>query len=242
MSKGSTDRVSRTVTMARESGAIPWEWIVDETREVEQRSAWGDLVAYGEALRRSYCKDRWADQPERLIVVSEKGTVGGLLRPVIHRYGVPFQVLHGFGSATALNDLAEMSASDPRPLTVLYVGDHDPSGRHMSDVDLPGRIERYGGKAEVLRLAVTPGQIDRHRLSTFPAHDKRQDARYGWFLAHHGEACCELDALDPNVLRSLVADAIAGRIDRAAWRRSDAAEAAELASLAEVFAAWPGAA
>ncbi len=241
MAKGSTDRVSRALTMAREAGAIPWEWIVDETREVERRSAWGDLGAYGETVRRSYHKDRWADQPERLIVVSEKGTVGGLLRPVIHRSGVPFQVLHGFGSATALNGLAGMSADDPKPLTILYVGDHDPSGRSMSDRDLPGRLDRYGGKAAVVRLAVTPAQIAADGLSTFSAHDKAKDARYRWFLETHGETCCELDTLDPNDLRAAVEDAISNHIDAAAWRRADLAEAAELASLAEVFAAWPGA-
>ncbi|MBA3415750.1 MAG: hypothetical protein H0U10_11055 [Chloroflexia bacterium] len=242
MSKGSTDKVSRVLTIAREQGTIPWGSIVDETRAVERRAAWGDLAAFGETVRDAYHKDRWDDQPERLFVVSEKNTVGGLLRPVLRRYGVPFQVLHGFGSATALNDLAGMSASDPRPLTIFYVGDHDPSGRHMSDVDIPGRIDRYGGEASIVRLAVTPAQIAAHRLSTFSAHDKRLDSRYGWFLATHGETCAELDALDPNAVRSLVEGAIVAKIDAAAWRRSDAAESAELATLADVFAAWPGAA
>ncbi len=242
MGKGSTDRVSRALTAAREQGLIPWEWIVDETREIEHRPGWENAAAFMDAARRSYRRDRWADQPERLIVVSEKATVGGLLRPVIHRYGVPFQVLHGFGSATALNDLAALSLADPRPLTILYVGDHDPSGRHMSDRDLPDRLGRYGGEAAIIRLAATPGQMERYRLSTFSAHDKARDARYRWFLDRHGEACCELDAIDPNVLRAVVDAAIAGRIDAAAWERSEEAEAAELASLAEVFAGWPGSA
>lgn len=112
----------------------------------------------------------------------------------------------------------------------------------MSDADIPGRLRRYGGRADVLRLAVTPAQITAYRLSTFSAHERAQDARYRWFVDNHGETCAELDSLDPNVLRSLVGDAIAGRIDDAAWQRSNAAEAAELRSLAEVFAAWPGAA
>ena len=55
-----------------------------------------------------------------------------------------------------MNDLAELSVSDPRPLTLLYVGDPDPSGRHMSDADIPGRLERYLGDANLVRLAVTP--------------------------------------------------------------------------------------
>ena len=240
MSKGSTDSVSRVLRIARETGTIPFAWIVDETRELELRAQWDDPAAFMETARRSYRKDRWADQPERLIVVSEKGTVGGLLRPVIHRYGVPFQVLHGFGSTTALNDLAEMSTDDPRPLTILYAGDHDPSGRHMSDVDILGRVGRYGGRVSLVRLAVTPQQIKTHDLPTFAAAEKSKDARHGWFVATHGEVCCELDALDPNVLRSVVDRAIRRRIDAEAWERANRAEAAEMASIAEVFAAWPG--
>lgn len=61
MSKRSTDKVSRALTAAREQGIVPWAWIVDETREVEQRSAWGDMESYGETVRRAYHKDRWAD-------------------------------------------------------------------------------------------------------------------------------------------------------------------------------------
>jgi hypothetical protein len=35
MSKNDTNRVSRQLTDARERGEIPWEWVVDETREPE---------------------------------------------------------------------------------------------------------------------------------------------------------------------------------------------------------------
>lgn len=241
MSKRSTDKVSRALVIAREEGIILWSHTVDETRPVEQPVAWGDLDAYGQSVRDSYTKDRWADQPKRLILVSEKGTVGGLLRPTISHFGIPFLVLHGFGSATALNGLAVLAEADPRPLTILYVGDFDPSGRSMCDLDLPGRLRRYGGVAEVVRVAVTPEQMTAYGLSTFPAADKDRDARYQWFVETHGPVCCELDSVDPNVLRTLVENAIARRIDVAIWQRSAVAEAAELASLADVFANWPAA-
>ncbi len=242
MGKNATDRVSRALTAARERGVIPWAWIVDETREIEHRQGWDDPEAYMATVWRSYRKDRWADQPERLMVVSEKGTVGGVLRPVIHAYGVPFGVYHGFGSATALNDLAERSVADRRPLTILYVGDHDPSGRAMSDVDIPSRLARYGGEATIERLAVTPEQIARHDLPTFSAHDKIKDARYRWFLERHGEVCCELDALDPTVLRETVEAAIRQHLDLELWERAEAVEAVELASLRAFLNGWPGAA
>jgi hypothetical protein len=224
MSKAEVGRVSRVLTTARERGMIPWEWIVDETREVERTQAWSDPASYADTVMYAYKRDWWGDQPERIMVISEKGTVGGLLRPVLREYRVPFLVLHGFSSATALNDLAALSVDDPRPLTLLYVGDHDPSGRNMSDSDVPGRLERYGGNADVIRLAVTPDQIARFALPTFSVHEKRQDPRYREFLKIHGETCCELDALDPNTVRDLVEGAITERID---WDRWNAARADE---------------
>lgn len=240
MGKNETSKVSRALTTARERGMISWSWIVDETRSVEAWQGWTDPDAFVREQLDGYRRDWWQDQPQRLLVISEKATIGGVLRPVLSGYAAEFLVLHGFGSATALNDLAKLSISDPRPLTLLYVGDHDPSGRHMSDVDIPERLERYGGRADLIRLAVTPGQIRDQTLPTFSAHDKAKDARYHWFLDHHGETCCELDALDPNVLREIIGDAITDRIDRELWARAQIAEAAEAASIHAFLSTWNG--
>jgi hypothetical protein len=242
MSKGATDRVSRALVRAREEGTIPWAWIVDETRPLELQPTWDDPDAYMEVVAESYRRDRWGSQPERVMIVSEKGTVGGVIRPVIRAYGLPFAVYHGFGSATALRNLAERSVADRRPLTILYVGDHDPSGRYMSEVDLPERLERYGGVARIERLAVTRDQIADHRLLTFSAAEKQKDARHAWFVGAYGQTCCELDAMDPNDLRQTVEDAIVRLIDPDAWELAGATEEAEAASLKAYFDAWPGAA
>jgi hypothetical protein len=50
-------------------------------------------------VQRSYRRDRWAQQPRRLEVWSEKGTVRGMLAPVLDKYGVTFRVMHGYSSA-----------------------------------------------------------------------------------------------------------------------------------------------
>ena len=65
MAKSETNRVSVQLTYARESGLIPWDWIVDETREVEhQFSAWDDLAEYLDTVRTDYARDRWTRQPK----------------------------------------------------------------------------------------------------------------------------------------------------------------------------------
>ena len=240
MSKNSTAKVSRILVMARERGLIPWGWIVDETRPVELVSSWDDPDNYLDCVIAGYRKDRWISQPRRVMVVSEKGTIGGLLRPVIRKYGVPFQVYHGFGSATALHDLAKRSRSDRRVLAILYVGDHDPSGRYMSDLDLGERLERYNGVAYIERVAVTEEQIEDHELMTFSANEKKADARHPWFVEHHGETCCELDALNPNTLRQLVEDAILWHLDQDAWNQAGSTEEAEATSIGDFIRSYPG--
>jgi hypothetical protein len=109
MSKSSTNRVSTQLVYAREHQLIPWEWIVDETRDAETVVAWDDLANYANDVRRSYRRNRWKDQPRQVEVWSEKGTVRGTLAPVLNQYGVTFRVMHGYSSATTVNQVADQT-------------------------------------------------------------------------------------------------------------------------------------
>ena len=172
MATSDMQKVYRLLKEARERGVIPWEWIVDETREVEKVSTWRDPKAYVRAVRRSYRRDFWQNQPDRVMVVSEKGTVRGLIRPVTDEYGVGFLPVHGFSSATAAHDLA--LDDDGRTLIILYVGDYDPSGMFMSDEDLPKRMEKYGGDHVIIkRIALVKDDLP--GLPSFPAKTKSKD-------------------------------------------------------------------
>ena len=160
MSKASTNAVSRILTRAREEDEIDWDWIVDETREAETAARWTDPDEIIRATVRDYRRDYWQDQECRVEIWSEKGTVRGTLAPVLDEYGITLRVLHGYGSATAVHDPADESTADDRPLHVLYVGDWDPSGLHMSEIDLPARIERYGGEIDITRVAIVDFDLD----------------------------------------------------------------------------------
>jgi hypothetical protein len=119
-------RVYRLLKEARERNIIPWHWIVDEAREFECTPSWNDPEAFARAASRQYRRDFWQQQPVRCEVWSEKGTLRGVLAPVLDKYGVGFRVMHGFSSATVVHDIAE--DDDGRGLIALYVGDWDPSG------------------------------------------------------------------------------------------------------------------
>jgi hypothetical protein len=238
MARAEMRRVYRLLKEARERGDIPWEWIVDETRELERRATWDDPEAYARTVSRAYRRDFWNQQPVRVEVWSEKGTVRGVLQPVLNDYQVGFRVMHGFSGATTIHDVAE--DYDGRPLIVLYVGDYDPSGLNMSEHDIRNRLDKYGGDHVILkRVALTRKRAV--GLPSFPATDKKDDPRFKWFVQNFGNQCWELDALDPNDLRTLVEEAIRGEIEPVAWERCDQINKAERESLRTVLAGWKGA-
>jgi hypothetical protein len=178
--------------------------------------------------------DFWNQQPVRCEVWSEKGTVRGVLAPVLDQYAVGFRVMHGFSSAT-VHDVCQ--DDDGRPLIVLYVGDFDPSGLFMSEEDLPKRLDKYGGtQVELKRIALTREQV--RGLPPFPETDKRKDPRYGWFVARYGDRCWELDAMDRNDLRACVEKAIRKLIEPMAWKRCEIVNKAQQQSLKTIIAKW----
>ena len=238
MAKKNVAKVSRIVTQMREEGSLPWEWIADETRRKEQVPSWQDPQKYLVSVLAQYRKSFWDHQPFHVEVWSEKSTVAGVLAPVLTDYAIAFRVQHGFGSATSLHDAAGESAEHvSRYRTqVLYVGDLDPSGRYMSEVDIPGRVERYGGYIDVTRVALSESHCHDFNLPYFQVESKASDPRYRWWCEQgYGPRCWELDALDPRVLRSEVEEAILEYVDPEAWERCKIAEQAEHASMAAFF-------
>jgi hypothetical protein len=235
MDRPCMQRVYRLLKEAREQGIIPWHWIVDETRSLERAATWDDPAEYARCVARSYRRDFWNQQPVRCEVWSEKGTIRGVLGPVLDQYAVGFRVMHGFSGATTVHGVAE--DDDGRDLIVLYVGDYDPSGMYMSQRDLPDRLVKYGGDhVDLRRVALKREHLD--ELPSFPASDKSEDTRYKWFRSNYGDRCWELDAMDPNDLRDCVERAILELIEPVAWQRCEIVNRAEQESLRTVLDSW----
>lgn len=238
MAKNETNRVGTLLTYAREQSIISWSWIVDDTRVPERAQTWADPEAFKAACRVSYRRDRWEGQDEHVEVWSEKGTIRGVLAPVLEEYAVTFRVMHGYASATAIRGAAVESAGDTHPWTVFYVGDFDPSGMYMSEVDLPERLAEYGGRVNLERVALMHDDVRRGDLRSFDADTKVGDPRHKWFVRRYGGTCWELDAMNPNTLRTRVKQAIEGCIEPESWKRYNLCEQAEQKSLTEVLDKW----
>jgi len=261
MDKTTTNRVGQLLTRAREEREIPWEWVVQEGRAIERRATWKDPAAYARCVQSSYRRNKWEGQPTRIIVVSEKGTIRGTLAPVLEEFEVDFLPVGGYASATRVYDLAQIDTSR-QPVLLLYLGDHDPSGRGMSDGDLPRRLVRYASEDPTragwswaddadIKSGLAEARLSLRRIAltlsdtedlgpelSFPATDKAQDTRHPWFIKTYGPRCWELDAMNPNDLRARVDGAIRAELDLAEWERYVAAEEAERESITKALSTW----
>lgn len=235
MATKETARVSRITTEMRESGELDWRQIVDGSREVSRVSQWDSPTDLIRSAMDQYRKDRWLEQDVVIEVWSEKATVAGILAPVLDEWGVTFRVMKGWGSFTAVKSAAEDTVEAyfaGKQFKIVYVGDWDPSGLYMSEVDLPSRLNRYGATGQFERIAILE---EDHHLPKFSALTKTKDKRFQWFSDRYGYDCWELDALDPNELRRRVDEQIRTSINLPLWERSAVAEQAEKESMEEFF-------
>lgn len=238
MAVGETKKVSRIMTMMREEGELDWTLIVDGSRAVERISSWRNPDQIITSAVNSYRLDYWQFQPSLVEVWSEKSTVQGILAPVLDEYGVTFRVMKGFASYTAARQAAEDSLllQEGQSGVVLYLGDWDPSGMYMSEIDLPMRLDRYGSEWKFQRIALI--EDDLAALSSFDVKDKSGDVRFDWYVEHYGNRAWELDAMNPVDLRSRVADEIKSRLDMDAWEHAIAVEAVEIDSMRQFQDSW----
>jgi hypothetical protein len=135
-------RVSRLITKARRDDRCPYEWIVDRSRPTYAPSVWKDAAEYALTISRSYRKDYWSLQPQHVELWCEKDAVIGSIHEVTDELGITVRVARGYMSATRINDIAEELVSIGKHNTILYIGDHDPSGHSIEAVAYEAVFDR----------------------------------------------------------------------------------------------------
>ncbi|MDQ6891531.1 MAG: hypothetical protein M3167_02495 [Acidobacteriota bacterium] len=233
-------RVQRALVLLRRSGAMPYSTIVDGSRVRECLDGWEGLADYADSVAGWYRREMWTSQQTRVEVWCEKEGLSGIIRPVCDEYGVTFVATRGIQSLTLDYESAQNMLD--KPTRLFYFGDHDPTGRHISD-RLEGALREHGAMVAVERIALEPEQIKLYKLPTRPASKgkredgRERDSRFAGFKAEYGTRAVELDALPPDVLQELVREAVESAIeDREAWDRVMAAEKAERESVRTICA------
>lgn len=226
------DSLSGWLRDARLDGYIPWEWMEDRLRVPRQVPMWESLPAFVGAVRRSYRRDVWQDQPEYLEVWLEKDALSGIFDEALRPYGVTLNVGRGFDGWSSVKNASDRYGDGDRT-TVLYFGDFDPSGEDMvrslrvrlGHVDLPNG----GSLPEVTKCALTFEDLERYQLP--PDFTKSTDSRRDAFIARYGDVAVELDALPVNVLRRRLLHEVESRMDLAALAETRSQQEADQARL-----------
>lgn len=223
----SYDKLGIIIADGRMAGLIDWDAITDRTRSVNRNAHWDSPASIIAACASQFRLDKWLRQPRHVEVFVEKEALLGVIDGVCRELDVPFFACRGYSSVSALWEAGHermrpiMAQPHKEQLSVLYLGDHDPSGLDM-DRDLKERLQLFVGhlnnvatEIEVVRLALTRAQIDEFDPPPNPA--KISDVRAAKYISEHGQSCWELDALEPNVIVDLVRTAVLDRRDEALW-------------------------
>jgi hypothetical protein len=234
-----------TVNM-RKGGDIPFDLIVDNTRSVAQPQTFSKVEDAVSDLVESYRKSLWDGRPSRIQVWLEKDALASVISPITSKYDVPLFVARGYSSLSFLHNdakpILEEWADDDLPITVLHLGDFDPSGRDAArQIDEELREICPDARLDFVELAVTVAQIDEWNLPSRP--NKIKDPRTKGFQRRYGQAreSVELDAIPAERLRQIIEVAIKEHMPDSAYETlmlQEAAERDQLERLAGLAPDW----
>ena len=221
-SQKSYKRITSIANDARIAGLMDWDAIEDRTRAFVRRTRWQSGAHILEAAANSFHVDMWHRQARRVFVIIEKEALVGVLSPTCQKLDVPILAARGYPSCTVLRDFALediVPYAEAQNLTILHLGDHDPSGIDMSR-DLTERISMFARQnVELVRVALNMEQIEERKPPPNPA--KATDSRFADYVEMYGDESWELDALPPEYLVELVEREIRDRIDEAQWEADE---------------------
>jgi hypothetical protein len=196
-------KVQTDLTVMRRSGDLPYDWLADNTRWQRKPRTFNSVEEALTETARLYRKNLWSQNEDYVEIWLEKDALAGVIWPVTSKFGVPLMVERGYASLSFLYDAAEAITEIDKPTFIYHLGDFDPSGVNAGE-KIEETLRELAPDADIYfdRIAVTPEQIRNWGLPTRPT--KATDTRAKGF----GEISVELDAVELDMLRQLVEDAL----------------------------------
>jgi hypothetical protein len=112
--------MSDALTDLRENGEIPWEWIVDEKRVLDDFRGAPTIKQWMLEVLPQARLDAWAgDVP---LILTESLSLAGVLRKLVRDYAVPIAATQGQVGGFLHTDIIPILRPGQR---VLYLGDYD---------------------------------------------------------------------------------------------------------------------
>ena len=223
-------KLGNTISDARLAGLVDWDAIEDRTRALASYTTWSSPADVVHSAARSYARDLWAEQPFYCEVWVEKEALAGVVERACEERRVPFFSCRGYVSQSEMYTAAKRLAGEAwRPIRLIHLGDHDPSGIDMSR-DIKDRLELMMGweayqSVSFKRIALNRDQITQYNPPPNPA--KTTDSRFADYAKRFGGQSWELDALEPNVLVTLIRNTVNVGLDQTAWQEELTIESQE---------------
>lgn len=217
-------KLGKILDDCRYSGFVDWDAIADRGRVPKNNYTVEDIPDALKDTVDTYRLNRQKDQDNHVEVWTEKDALSEIFWRSCSRYGVTLCVNKGYTSSSAIYEsytrIAE-KINEGKTATILYFGDHDPSGLDMiRDVEDRLRLMLENGRQLetgssddliVKPIGLTMKQIEKYRLPPNPT--KMTDSRSPQYIKAFGSTCWEVDALKPEVLTQIVEENIVEQID-----------------------------
>lgn len=202
-------KISTILKKGRMAGIVDWSAIEDRVR-IPKIPYW--VADVDDALNDTisqYRLNRMRDQSTYIEVWVEKDALSSVLSRITNKYHIRLMVNRGYSSVSAIYESYKRFRYNPNP-TIIYLGDHDPSGMDMIR-DVRERLLEFGVEVDVRPIALTMEQIKKFNPPPNPA--KITDPRAKWYIEKYGEISWELDALPPSEINRVLEDEILSLID-----------------------------
>lgn len=241
-------RLGSILNDARVAGEFDWDYITDRTRNV--RGGDGAMTDPAEVIEPlAYAMALWEGQSERVEVWVEKDALVEVVGRAASRYRAAYFSCRGYTSVSELHVAAEriegyLDEEGVEQVTILHLGDHDPSGIDMTR-DITDRLTMFlegdgydpYGQLAIDRIALNMDQVRQYNPPPNPA--KLTDSRAVDYIRTHGDESWELDALDPTVLNALIVQRIDGLVDHGLWNDRLGEQQKGRATLTAAQEHWP---
>ena len=224
----------------RQEGYISWDSVLDETRRTIGDYTYNEspderIEGIG-SLSAGYELSIWADQPHRVVLLSEKETLTPIVSRVTEEYQVPLWPCKGFNSWSAFWKLAKDIALEEKTTWILILTDHDKAGYDMSDSAEKIMNRLIVEAAAQFDMEVPVLKFDRIGLNAFQMRDYRIDPRPPKDSQRPGiknyiEKCAEVDFLRAEEIEEIVRNGIENHLDTDILDRTRRQEERDIAKL-----------
>jgi len=149
--------LGEVINDGRMAGLIDWDYIIDRTRNLRYLTHFNSPEDALSKTADRYYRNLWEDQPEYVEVWVEKDALVGIVNQAATALDTPFFSCRGYTSQSEMWGAAQRIGKQlmkGRNVTLLHLGDHDPSGIDMTR-DIRDRLTTFIRRDQVNTLSAT---------------------------------------------------------------------------------------